>query len=84
MVDTTVASTLKFRHNNKMQMMEKVRMLAIGKTAFAKKIFEYGYKLAGSVVLGSIYALKGKPAQSWPVIKFRVDALKGLLGNASD
>ncbi len=24
MIDTTVASTLKFRHNNKMQMMEKI------------------------------------------------------------
>ncbi len=59
---------------------ERVRMLAIGKNAFAKKIFEYGYKLAGSVALGTLYALKGKPAQSWPVIKFRIDALKGLLG----
>jgi glycosyltransferase involved in cell wall biosynthesis len=63
---------------------ERVRMLAISKTAFAKKLLEYGYKLTGSVVLGSIYAVKGKPYQSWPVIKFRIDALKGLLGNAFD
>jgi hypothetical protein len=27
-----------------------------------------------------LYALKGKPAQTWPVIRFRIDALKGLLG----
>ncbi len=60
---------------------ERVRMLAIGKTAFAKKLLEYGYKLAGSVVLGTVYAIKGKPTQSWPVIKFRIDAMKGLLGN---
>jgi glycosyltransferase involved in cell wall biosynthesis len=59
---------------------ERVRTLAIGKTAFLKKNFEYLYKLAGSIVLGSIYALKGKPAQFWPVIKFRIDAFKGLLG----
>jgi hypothetical protein len=43
------------------------------------KTGEYLYKLAGSVALGVIYALKGKPSQTWPVIKFRIDALKGLL-----
>ncbi len=59
---------------------ERVRMLAISKWAFYKKCLEYLYKLAGSVVLGILYALKGKPAQSWPVIQFRIDALKGLLG----
>jgi glycosyltransferase involved in cell wall biosynthesis len=58
---------------------ERVRMLAIGRNAFAKKVFEYCFKLVGSVVLGLGYAIKGKPAQSWPVIQFRIDALKGLL-----
>jgi glucosyl-dolichyl phosphate glucuronosyltransferase len=57
---------------------EKVRMLAIGKWAYIKKFLEYLYKLAGSIMLGIVYALKGKPSQSWPVIKFRIDALKGL------
>lgn len=59
---------------------ERVRTLAITKWAYIKKLFEYLYKLAGSVVLGILYALKGKPGQTWPVIKFRIDALKGLLG----
>jgi glycosyltransferase involved in cell wall biosynthesis len=59
---------------------ERVRTLAIGRGAYLKKIFEYLYKLGGSVVLGVLYALKGKPAQSWPVIRFRIDALKGLVG----
>lgn len=59
---------------------ESVRTKAIGQWAFIKKVLEYLYKLAGSVVLGIGYVLKGKPAQSWPVIKFRIDALKGLLG----
>jgi glycosyltransferase involved in cell wall biosynthesis len=59
---------------------ERVRTMALGKTAYIKKIAEYFYKLGGSVVLGVFYALQGKPAQSWPVIRFRIDALKGLLG----
>ncbi len=59
---------------------ERVRMKAISKSAYQKKVAEYGYKLGGSVVLALLYALKGKPAQSWPVVKFRIDAMKGLLG----
>ncbi|HEV7621852.1 MAG TPA: glycosyltransferase [Flavisolibacter sp.] len=58
---------------------EKIRTLSINKWAYNKKIAEYIYKLTGSFVLGLLYALKGKPSQSWPVIKFRIDALKGLL-----
>ncbi len=63
---------------------ERVRIKAIGEWAYFKKIIEYLYKLAGSVVLGIIYALKGKPQQSWPVIKFRIDALKGLCGSSQN
>lgn len=59
---------------------ERVRTKAISQLAYYKKILEYIYKLIGSVVLGVLYAVKGKPAQSWPVIQFRIDALKGLLG----
>jgi glycosyltransferase involved in cell wall biosynthesis len=58
---------------------ERVRMKEIGGSAMRIKTLEYIYKLGGSVVLGLLYALKGKPTQSWPVIKFRIDALKGLL-----
>lgn len=59
---------------------ERVRTKAISQWAFIKKFLEYLYKLAGSIILGLGYALKGKPWQSWPVIRFRVDALKGLMG----
>ncbi|HVG11598.1 MAG TPA: glycosyltransferase [Flavisolibacter sp.] len=59
---------------------ERVRMLALGQWAFIKKIIEYLYKLAGSVVLGTLYAAQGKPQQFAPVVRFRIDALKGLLG----
>ena len=59
---------------------ERVRTKALGGFAYVKKILEYLFKLGGSVVLGIIYAIKGKPKQAWPVIQFRIDALKGLLG----
>ena len=59
---------------------EKVRMLEISQWSYVKKIAEYLYKLAGSFVIGLYYLVKGTPAKSWPVIQFRIDALKGLLG----
>lgn len=60
---------------------ERVRTLRMGRTAYIKKIFEYGWKLAAAVVLAVGYALQLQPAKSWPVIKFRIDALKGLLNH---
>jgi glycosyltransferase involved in cell wall biosynthesis len=60
---------------------ESVRTQAIGKKAYYKKIAEYLYKLAGSVVLGVLYALKGHPAQTMPIIRFRIDAMRGLMDN---
>lgn len=60
---------------------ERVRTKAINQFGFYKKILEYFYKLAGSIVLGILYTLKGKPLQARPVIQFRIDALKGLLGH---
>jgi glucosyl-dolichyl phosphate glucuronosyltransferase len=62
---------------------ERVRTLATSKWAFYKKLLEYLYKLAGSIVLGFIYVFRGKPAQFRPVIQFRIDALKGLLDGKS-
>nr|MBA2745331.1 hypothetical protein [Flavisolibacter sp.] len=58
---------------------ERVRTKSISKWAYIKKIVEYLYKFAGSIVLGIFYAMKGQPEKSWPVIQFRVDALRGLL-----
>jgi glycosyltransferase involved in cell wall biosynthesis len=58
---------------------ERIRTKAIGQAAFLKKIGEYLFKLAGSVVIGVFYVLQGKPVKTWPVIRFRIDALKGLL-----
>lgn len=47
---------------------------------FIKKLLEYIYKLGGSIIIGIIYIIKGQPAKSWPVIRFRIDVLKGFLG----
>ncbi|SDW08952.1 Glycosyltransferase involved in cell wall bisynthesis [Hydrobacter penzbergensis] len=57
---------------------EQVRVKAIGRMAYYKKIIEYFFKLGASVVLGILYTLQGNPAKAKPVIQFRIDALKGL------
>lgn len=59
---------------------ERVRIKANGMYGYLKKIVEYLFKLGASFILAIGYVLKGKPEQAWPVIKFRIDALKGLTG----
>lgn len=58
---------------------ERVRMLTKGKGAYIKKIIEYIFKFGASIILGIKYTLQGHPAKAWPVIQFRIDALKGLM-----
>ena len=58
---------------------ERARTKAISQKAFQLKILEYLFKLGASFILGVKYAIQGTPAKSWPVIQFRIDALKGLL-----
>lgn len=60
---------------------ERSRTKAINQFAYIKKIIEYLFKLGAAIVLGLKYAIQGKPAKTWPVIQFRIDALKGLTGN---
>jgi glucosyl-dolichyl phosphate glucuronosyltransferase len=60
---------------------ERVRTKAINNWAFIKKIVEYFYKLAGSIILAFTYLLQGHPSKMLPVIQFRIDALKGLLNH---
>ncbi|GAC1531609.1 MAG: hypothetical protein NVS3B15_11230 [Sediminibacterium sp.] len=57
---------------------ERVRMLAMGQKAYRLKLVEYVFKLGASLVLGIKYALQGQPAKAGPVIRFRIDAIKGL------
>jgi len=58
---------------------ERRRVLEISKTAYYKKHLEYLFKLGASILLGLKYTLQGCPAKAWPVIQFRIDAIKGLL-----
>ena len=58
---------------------EKTRTLNISKGAYLNKIMEYIFKLGASILLAIKYTLQLTPAKSWPVIQFRIDALKGLL-----
>ena len=59
---------------------EKTRTLANGGFSYVKKIIEYLFKLGAAIVLGIGYTIKGKPQQFWPIVKFRIDTLKGLIG----
>lgn len=60
---------------------ERVRTLEISQTRYWSKIAEYLFKLGAAIVLALGYLLQGNPAKMKPVIQFRIDALKGLLGN---
>lgn len=57
---------------------ERVRTLQISQTAYLKKIVEYLFKLGAAIVLALGYVLKAQPRKAWPLIRFRIDALKGL------
>ena len=59
---------------------ERTRTLNISRLAYIQKIVEYIFKLGASIILGIKYSLQGSPAKTWPVIQFRIDALKGLIG----
>lgn len=59
---------------------ERVRIKGKGKIGFILKITEYLYKLGASFSLGLLYLFQGKPAKSLPVIQFRIDVIKGLIG----
>ena len=59
---------------------EKTRTKAISNAAYFKKVIEYIFKLEAAVILAIKYILQLSPAKAWPVIQFRIDALKGLTG----
>ena len=59
---------------------EKKRTLNISIGAYLMKILEYLLKLGAGIILGIKYAMQLTPSKTWPIIKFRIDAIKGLLG----
>lgn len=58
---------------------ERTRTQQKSEWHFYKKILEYIFKLGASYILGIKYILQREPSKAWPVIRFRIDALKGLL-----
>jgi glycosyltransferase involved in cell wall biosynthesis len=58
---------------------ERIRVKQKGAIAVLIKCIEYLYKLAGAVVIGLFYCIQGKSEKFWPVVQFRIDALKGFL-----
>ncbi|HEX6334471.1 MAG TPA: glycosyltransferase [Flavisolibacter sp.] len=58
---------------------ERLRITS-GSFAFLKKLAEYLFKLGASFAIALFYVLKGQPKKAWPVIRFRIDVLKGFLG----
>lgn len=59
---------------------EKVRTQTISQTTYYVKILEYLFKFGASIILALGYLLQGYPTKMKPIIQFRIDALKGLLG----
>jgi len=59
---------------------EKTRTLGISKSAYFLKFIEYTLKLGVAIILAIKYILQATPAKAGPIIQFRIDALKGLLG----
>ncbi|MGB2848116.1 MAG: hypothetical protein WBB93_11145, partial [Saprospiraceae bacterium] len=57
---------------------ERVR---IGSTTMAlvSKFVEYIYKLGGSVAIGFYYFITARPQKAWPLVKFRIDVIKGFI-----
>ncbi|HET6769087.1 MAG TPA: glycosyltransferase [Chitinophagaceae bacterium] len=60
---------------------ERQRISSKGRMAFYGKLAEYIFKLGAAVLIGLFYILSFRPAKAWPVIQFRIDAIKGLTGN---
>lgn len=58
---------------------ERERTKSISSMHYLLKIFEYILKFGASIILAIKYLFQFTPAKSWPIIKFRIDALKGLL-----
>ena len=60
---------------------ERQRVLSKGKMKYYNKLAEYIFKMGASVLIGLFYIITLRPAKAWPVIQFRIDAIKGLTGH---
>ena len=60
---------------------ERQRVLSKGKIGFYSKLAEYIFKFGASILIGLFYVITLRPSKAWPVIQFRIDAIKGLTGH---
>jgi len=60
---------------------ERQRVSSKGKMGLYGKLAEYVFKLGASILIGLFYVISFRPAKAWPVIQFRIDAIKGLTGH---
>lgn len=60
---------------------ERQRISPGGKISYYSKLGEYIFKLGASFVIGLFYIVTLRGSKARPVIKFRIDAIKGLTGH---
>ena len=60
---------------------ERQRMSSGGRMKYYNKLAEYIFKLGASFLIGLFYIITLRPSKAWPVIQFRIDAIKGLTGS---
>ena len=59
---------------------EKQRIASEGPGGYYTKLAEYVFKLGASALIGLFYTITFRPVKAWPLIRFRIDAIKGLIG----
>lgn len=60
---------------------ERQRISSKGRMSYYAKLAEYIFKMGASLLIGLFYIITFRPAKAWPVIQFRIDAIKGLTGH---
>lgn len=60
---------------------ERQRISSKGGLKYFGKLAEYIFKLGASFLIGIFYIITWRGSKAWPVIQFRIDAIKGLTGH---
>ena len=60
---------------------ERQRISSKGRMSYFGKLAEYIFKLGAALLIGLFYIVTFRPAKAWPVVQFRIDAIKGLTGH---
>ncbi|NET30853.1 MAG: glycosyltransferase family 2 protein [Cyanothece sp. SIO1E1] len=68
-----------FRLSRKFGSEERIRVKDIGQWTFFKKVFEFVFKLGGSMVLALLFTLRGEWVKGKYTLLYRWNALLGLL-----